>query len=36
MRVSLRNALLSMATAIGMFTASLSAAQAANDFTSET
>jgi tetratricopeptide (TPR) repeat protein len=35
MRVSLRNALLSMATAIGMFTASLSAAQAANDFTSE-
>ena len=35
MRVSLRNVLLSMATAIGMFTASLSAAQAANDFTTE-
>ena len=35
MRASLRNVLLSMATALGMFTASLSAAQAANDFTSE-
>ena len=36
MRASLRNVLLSTATAIGMFTASLSAAQAANDFTTET
>jgi tetratricopeptide (TPR) repeat protein len=35
MRVSLRNVLLSTATAIGMFTASLCAAQAANDFKTE-
>jgi tetratricopeptide (TPR) repeat protein len=36
MRASLRNALLSTATAIGMFTASISAAQAAKDFSTET
>ncbi len=36
MRASLRNALLSTATALGMFTAGLSATQAANDFTTET
>jgi len=35
MRVSLRNVLLSTATAIGMFTASLCAAQAANEFKTE-
>ena len=33
MRASLRNVLLSTATAIGMFTAGLSPTQAANDFT---
>jgi tetratricopeptide (TPR) repeat protein len=36
MRASLRNALLSTATAIGMFTASISATQAAKDFSTET
>jgi tetratricopeptide (TPR) repeat protein len=35
MRASLRNVLLTTATAIGMFTASHSASQAANDFTTE-
>ena len=36
MRASLRNVLLSTATAIGMFTAGFSATQAANDFSTET